>query len=130
MNADVQGFDTDRETFVGLYNEFADPDAVMEGRPRNSHAHGWSPIASHYIEVTLQPGEQKDFVFLLGYVENEQDKKFEAPQVINKEKAHAMMQQFDTVEKVDAAFAELAATGTVCSTSIKWRRATTSSTAW
>ena len=79
VNADIQGYDTDRESFVGLYNELSEPEAVMEGRPRNSHAHGWSPIASHYIELTLQPGEQKDFVFLLGYVENEQDKKFETP---------------------------------------------------
>ena len=107
VNAEIQGFDTDRETFVGLYNEFSTPDAVVEGKPRNSHAHGWSPIASHYIEVTLQPGESKDFVFLLGYIENEQDKKFSAPQVINKEKAHDLIARFDTTEKVDKAFAEL-----------------------
>ena len=107
VNTEIQGFDTDRETFVGLYNEFSNPDAVMEGRPRNSHAHGWSPIASHYIEVELQPGESKDFIFLLGYVENEQDKKFSAPQVINKEKAHATIEKLNTTEKVDAAFAQL-----------------------
>ncbi|MBR5325815.1 MAG: glycosyl transferase [Prevotella sp.] len=107
VNADIQGYDTDRETFVGLYNEFADPQAVMEGKPRNSHAHGWSPIASHYIEVTLKPGESRDFVFLLGYIENEQDKKFAAPQVINKKKAHALIAELDTTEKVDKAFAEL-----------------------
>ena len=109
VNSPIQGFDTDRETFVGLYNEFADPQAVMEGKPRNSHAHGWSPIASHYIEVTLKPGESKDFVFLLGYIENEQDEKFEAPQVINKKKAHALIAELDTTEKVDKAFAELCA---------------------
>ena len=107
VNAEIQGFDTDRETFVGLYNEFAEPQAVMEGKPRNSHAHGWSPIASHYIEVTLKPGESRDFVFLLGYIENEQEKKFSAPQVINKEKAHALIAELDTTEKVDKAFAEL-----------------------
>ena len=100
VNSPIQGFDTDRETFVGLYNAFADPQAVMEGKPRNSHAHGWSPIASHYIEVTLKPGESKDFVFLLGYIENEQDEKFEAPQVINKKKAHALIAELDTTEKV------------------------------
>ena len=107
VNTEIQGFDTDRETFVGLYNGFNEPDAVMEGKPRNSHAHGWSPIASHYIEVELQPGESKDFIFLLGYVENEQDKKFVAPQVINKEKAHAIIEQLNTTEKVDMAFAQL-----------------------
>ena len=107
VNAEIQGFDTDRETFVGLYNEFANPDAVVEGKPRNSHAHGWSPIASHYIEVELKAGESKDFIFLLGYVENEQDKKFVAPQVINKEKAHAIIEKLNTTEKVDKAFSEL-----------------------
>ena len=69
VNTPVDGFDTDRETFVGLYNEFADPERVVEGRPGNSIAHGWSPIASHYLEVELQPGESRDFIFLLGYVE-------------------------------------------------------------
>ena len=107
VNAPIQGFDTDRETFVGLYNEFANPDAVIQGRPRNSHAHGWSPIASHYIEVELQPRESRDYIFLLGYVENKQEEKFIAPQVINKTQAGAMMARFDTSEKVDAAFAQL-----------------------
>jgi cellobiose phosphorylase len=107
VNAPVQGYDTDRETFIGLYNEFSEPQAVIEGRPRNSHAHGWSPIASHYIEVTLQPGESRDFIFLLGYVENPQEEKFSAPQVINKTRAKAMIARFDTTEKVDRAFAEL-----------------------
>ena len=109
VNTEIQGYDTDRESFVGLYNEFANPDAVMEGKPRNSHAHGWSPIASHYIEVTLEPGEEKDLVFILGYVENEQDKKFSAPQVINKDKAHELIASLDTSEKVDKAFRELCA---------------------
>ena len=109
VNTAIDGFDTDRETFVGLYNGFDCPDAVMEGRPRNSHAHGWSPIASHYIEVTLAPGEQRDLVFVLGYVENAQDEKFIAPQVINKAKALETIARFDTTEKVDAAFAELKA---------------------
>ena len=107
VNVPIQGYDTDRETFIGLYNEFANPDAVIEGRPRNSHAHGWSPIASHYIEVELQPGESRDYIFLLGYVENKQEEKFVAPQVINKTQAKAMMARFDTSEKVDAAFAEV-----------------------
>ena len=107
VNAPIQGFDTDRETFVGLYSEKSAPDAVVEGKPRNSHAHGWSPIASQYIEVTLAPGESKDFVFLLGYIENEQEEKFESKQVINKTKAHALIEAFNTTAKADAAFAQL-----------------------
>ena len=107
VNTPIQGFDTDRESFVGLYNEYSAPQAVVEGKPRNSVAHGWSPVASHYIEVDLKPGEKRDLIFLLGYVENEQDKKWESKKVINKEKAHALMDRFATREQVDQAFDEL-----------------------
>lgn len=107
VNVPIQGFDTDRESFVGLYNEYSAPQAVVEGKPRNSVAHGWSPVASHYIEVELKPGEKRDLIFLLGYIENEQDKKWESKKVINKEKAHALMDRFATREQVDKAFDEL-----------------------
>ena len=107
VNTPIQGFDTDRESFVGLYNEYSAPQAVVEGKPRNSVAHGWSPVASHYIEVELKPGEKCDLIFLLGYVENEQDKKWECKKVINKEKAHALMDRFATREQVDKSFVEL-----------------------
>lgn len=107
VNAPIQGFDTDRETFFGLYNGFHEPQSVIEGRPKNSVAHGWSPIASHYLEITLQPGESKDFIFILGYVENPEDEKWESKNIINKEKARAMIARFNTSEKVDLALAEL-----------------------
>ena len=125
VNVPVQGYDTDRESFIGLYNEFANPQCVMAGKPSNSLAHGWSPIASHYIEVELQPGEAKDFIFVLGYVENEQDEKFSVEDIerkkqgtlissqasdvtlVNKKKAQETIQRFSTVEAVDKAFDEL-----------------------
>ena len=120
VNTPIQGYDTDRETFVGLYSEKSMPDVVAEGTPRNSWAHGWSPIASHYIEVELQPGAEKDLIFLLGYVEEKQEQKWIAPDgsfsdkdglnmVINKTQAKNMIAAFDTTEKVDKAFAELQA---------------------
>ncbi len=107
VNTDIDGYDTDRESFVGLYNEFSAPQAVLNGQPTNSEAHGWSPIASHYIEVELQPGESKDYIFLLGYIENPEDEKWESKNVINKQPAQAVIDRFDTVEKVEAALADL-----------------------
>ena len=104
VNAPVQGFDTDRETFLGLYNGFDEPQVVLDGKPRNSVAHGWSPIASHYMEITLQPGESRDLVFVLGYVENPQDEKWESKGVINKNRAKEIVERYDTPEKVDRAF--------------------------
>ena len=109
VNAPIQGFDTDRESFVGLYNGFDAPQAVTEGTPRNSEAHGWSPIASHYLELELAPGEQRELVFVLGYVENGEGEKWESKGVINKTKARDLIAKFDTVAKVDAALDDLAA---------------------
>jgi cellobiose phosphorylase len=107
VNVPVQGFDTDRESFFGLYNGFDEPQVVAEGKPRNTEAHGWSPIASHYLEVELQPGETKEFVFVLGYVENKEDEKWESKNIINKTKAKETIARFNTVAKVNAALAEL-----------------------
>lgn len=107
VNEKINGFDSDRDSFIGLYNGFDRPDAVFEGKPRNSVAHGWSPIASHYIEINLKPGESKELIFVLGYIENEEDKKWESKGVINKESALAMIEKFSTSQKVDNAMNEL-----------------------
>lgn len=107
VNVPIDGFDTDREDFLGLYNGFDEPQTVVNGKPNNSVAHGWSPIASHYVEIELAPGESKDLVFLLGYVENKEEEKWESHKVINKKKANETIARFDTAEKVDKAFDEL-----------------------
>ena len=107
VNAPIQGFDTDRESFFGLYNGFDEPQVVAEGKPRMTVAHGWSPIASHYLEVELKPGEKKDLIFILGYVENKEEEKWESKGIINKKKAKDTIARFDTVAKVDNALAEL-----------------------
>ncbi|MBQ0073234.1 MAG: glycosyl transferase [Prevotella sp.] len=121
VNCAVNGYDTDRESFIGLYNEFSAPEAVVNGKPTNSVAHGWSPVASHYIEIELMPGESRDIIFVLGYEENEQDKKFQdaTPEniisslgerdhhIINKENSNNVIKRFATVKGVEEAFAEL-----------------------
>ena len=121
-NEKIDGFDTDRETFLGLYNPISAPKTVVEGKSGNSVADGWSPIASHRINMELKAGEEKTLVFVLGYIENEDDKKFlndadkkkaldagllrtnTASGVINKEKAYELQKKFDSKEKVMAAF--------------------------
>src|SRR5260221_7571384 len=107
VNAPIAGFDTDRESFLGLYNGMNEPQVIAEGRSRNSVASGWSPIGSHSLNVTLAPGEAQTFVFVVGYVENPRDQKWERPGVINKERANSMMADFVTAEKVDSALCRL-----------------------
>ncbi len=110
VNAPVTGFDTDRETFLGLYNGWHEPRAVLARQSGNSLASGWSPIASHHLAMTLQPGETRQFNFVLGYVENPAEEKFAAPGVIDKRRAQELIARFATPEQVEQAFAELRAT--------------------
>ena len=108
VNDDIDGYDTDRDAFIGLYNGFNNPQAVLAGEATNSFADGWAPIASHYKKITLAPGETKKLVFVLGYVEMPVDQKFEADgKTINKVKAKAMIEQFGTPEKFEAGMADL-----------------------
>ncbi len=107
VNTPVDGFDTNRDAFLGAYRGAANPEVVEKGQASNSVAHGWSPIASHQINVTLEPGESKTFVFVLGYIENPEDQKWEAPGIINKKPAEAMLAKYQTDADVDKAFASL-----------------------
>ena len=107
VNTAIEGFDTDRETFLGLYNGFDEPEMVKNACSGQSMAHGWSPIASHLIELNLNENESKEFIFVLGYAENEADQKFVAPGVINKSVAKKMISQFETSDQLDKAFDRL-----------------------
>ena len=107
VNTKIDGFDTSRDAFLGAYRGADSPEAVENGKCTNSMASGWSPIASHQINVDLAAGETKTFIFVLGYIENPQQEKFIAPGVINKTRAHAMMERYATDAQVDAARAAL-----------------------
>ena len=107
VNTDIDGFDTSRDEFLGAYRPTSDPQVVEEGQSHNSVASGWYPIGSHQINVSLAPGESKTFIFVLGYCENPEDEKFEAPNVVNKKPAKALLDKYSTDAGVDAAFKEL-----------------------
>jgi len=107
INEPIQGFDTDRESFVGLYNGFENPDAVTEGKSRNSIAHGWSPVASHMLKINLAAGQEKELIFILGYVGNAEDDKWESPGLINKKKAENLIVKYQSSVAVNQEFERL-----------------------
>ena len=109
VNAPITGFDTSRDDFLGAYRGADKPEAVEKGSCTNSVASGWSPIASHQIDITLAPGESKTYIFVLGYIENPTEDKWEAYNIINKKPAWDMLSRYKTEEAVDKAFAELGA---------------------
>jgi len=107
VNVPVDGFDTSRDAFLGAYNGPDHPVVVENGSSTNSMASGWSPIASHQLNIRLNPGEEKNLVFVLGYVENPEDEKWESPGIINKTRAWELLGRYDSKEKVSVAFDEL-----------------------
>lgn len=103
----ANGFDTSRESFIGTYGSPAMPKAVKEGTSYNSIASGWSPVGSFRIDIDLEPGEEKEYVFIIGYAENPDDKKWESFGIINKEPAYALLEKYNTPAKFDTALAAL-----------------------
>ncbi len=101
------GFDTDRERFLGRFGSWDAPESVTSGKSGNSVASGWSPIASHHFELRLMPGESKTLIFVLGYAENPPHEKWESAGVINKTAARAMLSRFSDDNAVEKALGEL-----------------------
>ncbi len=107
VNADIQGFDTDRNTFVGVYGSNQNPLMVQKNASGNSIASGWSPIGSHRLTLHLEPEEEITLIFILGYAENPTEHKWSAPNVINKEPALTILSKYRTNEQADEALSQL-----------------------
>ena len=101
-NREPDGFDTQREAFLGLYGSPAKPEAVFGAGCTGSVAHGWQPVAAQQFNLNLTAGESTSILFGLGYIENPQEEKWAAPGIINRTRAEAMMARFAD----DAAFDE------------------------
>ncbi len=106
---EITGFDTQREAFLGPYRSWDRPVAVERGQATNSIAHGWAPVGSHQTQLTLQPGETRQILFLLGYHENPKDQKFDPPdsQTINKLTAKPVIAKYLDPVQVQTAFERL-----------------------
>ena len=105
------GFDTQRDTFLGAYRGWDRPAAVERGQCFNSIAHGWAPVGVQQVALSLQPGETREVIFLLGYQENPRDAKFDPPgsQRVNKQRVQPVIAKYLQHEAVETAFAELRA---------------------
>ena len=102
-------FDTSRDAFIGVYGSPARPEAVFGSGCTGSVAHGWQPIAAQQFDLELAAGESTSIVFGLGYIENSEDEKWEAPGVINKKKAEDLIAAYSCAGAFDRAMEELKA---------------------
>ncbi len=71
-NARLAGFDTDREVFVGVGRDLSNPLVVEKGKPANSEAGRGNTIGSLCHDLKLQPGEEKQVVFVMGVTDEPQ----------------------------------------------------------
>jgi cellobiose phosphorylase len=103
----IDGYDTSRDAFVGVHNSLGDPKAVLAGKCTNSRAYGWNPVGAHQINLSLKPGAEETFAFVLAYVDQGELPKFDAPYVMNKTKGRAILSKFSDLKAIDAAFASV-----------------------
>ena len=88
------GFDTDREVFIGRWRDLSNPEVVERGKPSNIEAPRGNNIGSLCHNVTLDPGQEKEIVFVMGVT----DEPARIP---------AQVARFRDAENVVAAFADL-----------------------
>ena len=103
------GFDTQRDVFLGTNRGWDSPLAVERGSSFDSVAHGWAPIGSHHVRVSLAPSETREVIFLLGYSENPAEAKFDPPgtQTINKARVRPVIDRWLAATEVERAFGAL-----------------------
>jgi len=72
-NADIAGYDCDREAFLGGYGSESNPAAVINGKCSNSSLHGGNGTGSLQCDLALEPGEEKEITFILGATRNKEE---------------------------------------------------------
>jgi len=109
VNQRTAGFDTDLDSFLGKFNSYESPQAVINNKSGNTIAHGWSPIGCHRLEYNLSPGEETEMIFVLGYIELPNEDKWDgsaANGIINKNPARKLVNHYNTsasvTEELDA----------------------------
>lgn len=66
VGSPVTGFDTSREAFIGTYGGYHAPKVLIDGKCTNSTSYGDNSCGSMETEITLNPGEEKEILVMLG----------------------------------------------------------------
>lgn len=66
VGAEMSGYDTSREAFLGPYRGYHNPLVVEEGRCQGSNAYGDNACGVLQVDVSLRPGESREMLFMSG----------------------------------------------------------------
>ncbi len=95
VNEQVSGWDTSKDALIGRHGGFHNPRGIAEGKFTGSQGRFHDAVASLAVDITLEPGEEKTVVWLLGQVDLEtmQDAK---------KKIAALIQRYGNAEDADS----------------------------
>lgn len=71
--ADIKGYDTDREAFIGPYRDYSNPIVVEQGQCSNSEASGDNACGTLQAGLELAAGEERECLILLGIGEAQKE---------------------------------------------------------
>lgn len=66
IGANAEGYDGDRDIFMGYNHGYHNPQSIINGKCQNSLSYGANSVGVMQINMTLAPGEKKEFAILLG----------------------------------------------------------------
>jgi N,N'-diacetylchitobiose phosphorylase len=69
----VSGYEFDRENFIGPYHSYSNPLTVERGYCNNSAAYGGNGCGCLQVNLSLAPGETREFLVLLGVGKAEEE---------------------------------------------------------
>ena len=72
--AEVASYNGDKSHFIGAYHSFGNPIAVEQGMCDNVLNYNSNACGALHTKMTLQPGESKEFIFLLGQKNDKESK--------------------------------------------------------
>jgi cellobiose phosphorylase len=94
--AEVSGFDSDRDKFIGNYHSFHNPVVVENGECTNTLIEGDNGCGTLQVDIDLEPGEEKVFTVVVGVGHGDKE-------------GTAACKEFENPAKVDAALEEVKA---------------------
>ncbi|MBP5304286.1 MAG: N,N'-diacetylchitobiose phosphorylase, partial [Lachnospiraceae bacterium] len=94
-NFEPDGFDCVRDKFLGTYNTETNPQAVIKGECSGSEEKGMNHCGSLMKKISLAPGQEVRFIYMLGEGRREEGARVRA--------------KYSDFSAVDAAYADMAA---------------------
>lgn len=106
-NKDVSSYQSDRDTFLGIHNDYNSPIEIKNKKLGNNKASGYAPVAFHQHELNLKPGEEVTLIYLLGYNENKNEEKFDKDGNLNFKNSSEIVSYNLNEDNVNKSYEEL-----------------------